>query len=91
MKKIKKFQNDPCYPFLSGALGSYQSNSTDLPHKTLGPGYSKLTTSLVNELLKFQRLISQIYQYFLLKTCEKLLQCKCFSHFFNIKYQCIGL
>ena len=40
-----------------------------------GPGCSKLTTSLVNEALKFQTLISQICQYFLLKNCEKLLQC----------------
>ena len=29
-----------------------------------GPGCSKLTTSLVNVSLKFQRLISQICQYF---------------------------
>ena len=29
------------------------------------PGCSKLTTSLVNETLKFQTLISEIYQYFL--------------------------
>ena len=29
-----------------------------------GPGYSNLTTSLVNEKLKFQMLISQICQYF---------------------------
>ena len=33
-------------------------------------------TSLVNEKLKFQMLIPQICQYFLLKECEKLLQCK---------------
>ena len=47
-----------------------------------GPGCSKLTTSLVNNvLLKFQRLISQICQYFLLKKCEKLLHCKSSSHF----------
>ena len=52
---------------------------------TAGPGCSKLTTSLVNETLKFQTLISQIFQYFLLKKCEKLLQCKSFSHFFNKK------
>ena len=38
-----------------------------------GPGCSKLTTSLVNVSLKFQMLISQIHQYFLLKKCEKLL------------------
>ena len=54
-----------------------------------GPGCSKLTTSLVNVSLKFQTLISNICQYFLLKKCEKLLQCKSFSHFFNKKYQCI--
>ena len=53
-----------------------------------GPGCSKLTTSLVNVLLKFQTLLSQICQYFLLKNCEKLLQCKSFSHFFNKKYHC---
>ena len=35
--------------------------------KTAGPGCSKLTTSLVNVTLKFQMLISQIFQYFLLK------------------------
>ena len=46
-----------------------------------GPGCSKLTTSLVNVSLKFQTLISNICQYFLLKKCEKLLQCKSFSHF----------
>ena len=40
-----------------------------------GPGCSKLTTSLVNETLNFQKLISQIWQYFLLKKCEKLLHC----------------
>ena len=56
-----------------------------------GPGCSKLTTSLVNDSLKFQTLISQICQYFLLKKCEKLLQCKSFSHFFNKKFQCIWL
>ena len=37
------------------------------------PGCSKLMTSLVNDSLKFQTLISQIGQYFLLKKCEKLL------------------
>ena len=39
---------------------------------TTGPGCSKLTTSLVNVSLKFQTLISEICQYFLLKKCEKL-------------------
>ena len=56
-----------------------------------GPGCSKLTMSLVNETLKFQMLIFQISQYFLLKKCEKLLQCKSFSHFFSKKYKCIWL
>ena len=55
----------------------------------LGPGCSKLTPSLVNVSLKFQALISEIRQYFLLKKCEKLLHCKSFSRFFNKKYQCI--
>ena len=32
-----------------------------------GPGCSNLTTSLVNVSLKFQTLISEIWQYFLLK------------------------
>ena len=50
-----------------------------------GPGCSKLTTSLVNVLLNSQKLISEIGQYFLLKKCEKLLQCKSFSHFFQQK------
>ena len=40
-----------------------------------GPGCSKLMTLLVNVSLNFQKLISQICQYFLLKKCEKLLQC----------------
>ena len=53
--------------------------------------YSKLTMSLVNVLLKFQTLISQIRQYFLLKKCEKLLHCKSISHFCNKKFQCIWL
>ena len=57
--------------------------------KTSGSGCSKLTTSLVNDSLNFQKLISQICQYFLLKKCEKLLHCKSFSHFFNKKFQCI--
>ena len=56
-----------------------------------GPGCSKLTTLLVNVSLKFQMLISEICQYFLLKKCEKLLHCKSFSHFFSKKYQCIWL
>ena len=39
-----------------------------------GPSCSKLTTSLVNVSLKFQTVISEICQYFLLKKWVKLLQ-----------------
>ena len=63
---------------------------TDLGCQTSGPGCSKLTTPLVNVSLKFQTLISQICQYFLLKKCEKLLQCKSFSHFFNKNISVFG-
>ena len=42
----------------------------------------KITMSLVYVLLKFQMSISQIHQYFLLKKCGKLLNCKSFSHLF---------
>ena len=56
----------------------------------VGPGCSKLTTSLVNETLKFQTLISQICQYFLLKKCETLLQCKSISHFINKNISVFG-
>ena len=48
-----------------------------------GPGRSKLTTSLVNVSLNFQKLISQICQYFLLKKCEQLLHC-CFIKFSKV-------
>ena len=65
-------------------VASYLTDS----HRRPGPGCSKLTTSLVNVSLNFQKLISQICQYFLLKQSEKLLQCKSFSHFFNKKYHC---
>ena len=69
---------------------SYRS-SYILIKKFPGPGCSKLTTSLVNVSLKFQTLISEIRQYFLLKKCKKLLHCKSFSHFFNKKFQFIRL
>ena len=64
---------------------SIEKNPQKLLHSTTGPGCSKLTTSLVNVSLKFQTLISQIHQYFLLKKCEKLSHCKSFSHFFQQK------
>ena len=49
----------------------------------------KTNDSLVNVLLKFQMLKSEIRHYFLSKKCKKLLQCKSYSHFFNKKFQCI--
>ena len=50
-----------------------QSSETGISAREIpGPGYSKLTTSLVNVSVKFQTLMSQICQYFLLKKCEKL-------------------
>ena len=48
-----------------------------------GISCSKLTTSLVNVPLKFQMLISEIHQYFLLKKGEKL--AKASLIFFNKK------
>ena len=53
---------------------------------TIGSSCSKQTLSLVDVSLKFQMLISEIWQYFLLTMCERLLQCKSFSHFFSTKY-----
>ena len=58
------------------------SSLTKVNQLCSGPGCSKLTMSLVNMSLKFQTLISQIHQYFLLK---KLLS------FFQQKYQCLWL
>ena len=46
---------------------------------TTGPSCSKLTTSLVNDSLKFTSSDTQIFWNFLLK--------KCYSHFFSKKYQ----
>ena len=63
---------------------------SELSIQTTGPSCSKLTTSLVNVSLKIQMLISQIWQYFLLKKCEKLLHCKSFSHFFNKNISVFG-
>ena len=44
-------------------------------NQSSGPCCSKITTSLVNVLLTFQKLISLTWQYVLLENCEKLLQC----------------
>ena len=52
-----------------------------LTSRISGSGCSKLTMSLVNVSLKFQMLISEICQYFLLEKYEKLLHCKSFYHF----------
>ena len=64
-------------------LGTYRCEQT--VETSPGPGCSELKTSLVNETLKFQTLISQICQYFFMKKCEKLLQCKSFFSFFQKK------
>ena len=55
--------------------------STSLPYtinltNTPWPGCSKLTTSLVNVSLKFQMLISEICQYFLLKNVRSFCSAK---------------
>ena len=55
-----------------------------------GPGCSKLTMLLVNVSLKFQTLICNKSQYFLLKKYEKLLQCKSFSHFLTKNISVFG-
>ena len=78
-------------PGIGGSGSKSNISSLCILYYVSGPGCSKLTTSLVNVSLKFQTLISNIRQYFLLKKCEKLLQCKSFSHFFSKKYQCIWL
>ena len=49
----------------------------------------KLTMLLANVSLKFQMLVSEICQYFLLKKCEMLLQCKSSLIFCNKEHQCI--
>ena len=56
------------------------------------PVVQNLTTSLVNVSLNFQRLRSEIRQYFLLKKCEKFLHCKSFFHFLtkNISISVFG-
>ena len=52
---------------------------------TSGPGCSKLTTSLVNVSLKFEQLISQICQYFLLKKMRKAFALQKLLSFFQQK------
>ena len=52
-----------------------------LSTKTSGPGYSKLTTLLVNVSLKFQMHISEICQYFLLKNVRNFFNGKLLSFF----------
>ena len=54
---------------------------------TSGPSCSKLTMSLLNDLLKFTSSDTQICCNFLLKKCELLLHCKSYSHFLSKKYQ----
>ena len=52
--------------------------------ETPGPGCSKLTTSLVNVSLKFQFLISEIYQYFRWKNVRSFCSAKA-SFIFSTK------
>ena len=54
-----------------------------LPDRVSNPGPLTYESGALPIALRgpAQMLISQICQYFLLKKCEKLLQCKSFSHF----------
>ena len=61
-----KIQRKPDFKPMWGSTFSFDTMYSK------GPSCSKLTTSLVNVSLKFQTLISQIRQYFLMKKCEKL-------------------
>ena len=57
--------------------------------KASGPSCSKLTTSFVNAMFKFQLLISEIYLYFLLKNMISFCNAKA-SHILSTKkHQCI--
>ena len=55
-----------------------------------GPGCSILTTSLVNVSLKFQRLRSEIRQYFLLKNVRSFSTAKASLIFFNKNISAFG-
>ena len=66
------------------------SETTGISKLISGPHDSKLTKSLVNEISKFQTLIPQICQYFLLKQCEKL-TAKASLILFVKKFLCIWL
>ena len=53
--------------------------------ETSGPGCSKLMTLLVNLTLKFQMLMSQIWQYFLLKKIREAFAVQKLLSFFQQK------
>ena len=84
-KKNNHF-NCPQYTFLSRELLNGDGNSElliadrikciDEEVYTSRPGCLKLTMPLVNIWLKFQTLMSEIRQYFLLEKCEKLCSAK---------------
>ena len=61
------------FPLLNNLKNLNPSGSDYFGGEKQGLGCSKLTLSLVNETLKFQMLISQIWQYFFMKKYEKLL------------------
>ena len=62
-----------------------KSSLLPLSCQSTGPGCSKLTTSLVKVSLKFQTLISQICQYFLLKKNVRSFCSAKASHVFSTK------
>ena len=66
--------NNTIYIFSCSKRDCFDNLKLNFCSKRSGPGCSKLTTSLVNVSFKFQTLISNICQYFLLKKCMKLLQ-----------------
>ena len=61
-----------CEGYSSKVVKGQRMTLTSITKKCSGPGCSKLTTSLVNVLLKFQTLISQICQYFLSKNVRAI-------------------
>ena len=79
IKKVKVFQSD------NDDLFCHHLKKVIMNRRT-GPGCSKLTMSLVNVSLNFQKLISQICQYFLLKKCEKAFSFKFDQMFTSVRW-----
>ena len=89
-KVLQLNKNHPCLYDKDQSCFTVCHNSMLLLILKPAAGCSKLTTLLVNISLKFQMLIWEIHQYFMLKTCEELLQCKSFSHFFSKNISVFG-